>query len=338
VWRGCGETGTDDLRRALELHRAGRLEDAAVAYLKLLEPSPNHPDLLRLLGLLRFQQGRGDEAVALLGQAVGLHPDFLDGRRALALVLGKIGRRDDALVQHAEAVSLASGNASAHNDFGCALLESGRLSDAAEVLRLAVDLDPEGADALTNLAATLNRMGRLDEASGLAGRAVALRPDHAGSLVLLSAVLASIGDYAGAERAARRAVRLQGADAGAWIQLSNILILGSRMQRPRSTERQWNWRPITGLRRITGSTLCTFRQPSAMMICSTLFGVGGRGNLGLVNVPTEAAIRKGGCGSGMFRLTSVGIPLAGSWRRCCRTKIVGRWMWSAIPIARSRMT
>jgi predicted O-linked N-acetylglucosamine transferase (SPINDLY family) len=219
-----GETGTDDLRRALELHRAGRLEDAAIAYLKLLEPSPNHPDLLRLLGLLRFQQGRGDEAVALLGQAVGLHPDFLDGRRALALVLGKMGRRDDALVQHAEAVSLASGNASAHNDFGCALLESGRLSDAAEVLRLAVDLDPESADALTNLAATLNRMGRLDEASGLAGRAVALRPDHAGSLVLLSAVLASIGDYAGAERAARRAVRLQGADAGAWIQLGNISI------------------------------------------------------------------------------------------------------------------
>ena len=120
-------TGSGDFGQALELHRAGRLDDAEAAYLKLLAASPHHPDLLRLLGLLRFQQGRGDEAVALLGQAVETHPDFLDGRRTLALVLGKMGRWEEALVQHAEAVRLAPGDASVLNDFGCALLEAGRL-------------------------------------------------------------------------------------------------------------------------------------------------------------------------------------------------------------------
>ena len=58
-------TGSGDLGQALELHRAGRLDDAEATYLKLLVISPHHPDLLRLLGLLRFQQGMGGEAVVL---------------------------------------------------------------------------------------------------------------------------------------------------------------------------------------------------------------------------------------------------------------------------------
>jgi protein O-GlcNAc transferase len=216
--------GSGDRGQALDLHRAGKLDDAEAAYLKLLSASHHHPDLLRLLGLLRFQRGRGEEAVALLTQAVEAHLDFLDGRRTLALVLGKMGRWREALVQHAEAVGLAPGDASVLNDFGCALLEVGRLDDAAETLRLAVDYDPEHCDALTNLATLLNRLERSTEAAEVIERAVALRPDHAGVLGVLSAILASGGDYAGAEDAAHRAVRLQSSDADAWIQLGNISI------------------------------------------------------------------------------------------------------------------
>ena len=217
-------TGSGDFGHALELHRAGRLDDAKAAYLRLLVVSPRHPDLLRLLGLLHYQRGKGDEAVALLGQAVEAHPDFLDGRRTLALVLGKMGRWEEALVQHAEAVRLAPSDASVLNDFGCALLEAGRLDDAAEMLRLAVDLDPEHGDALTNLAAVLNRMRRSLEAAEVIGHAIALRPDHAGVLGVHSAILASNGDYVGAETVAHRAIQLQNTDANAWVQLGNISI------------------------------------------------------------------------------------------------------------------
>ncbi|MGF7212262.1 putative O-linked N-acetylglucosamine transferase (SPINDLY family) [Skermanella aerolata] len=209
---------------ALDLHRAGRLDETEAAYLALLNASPHHPDLLRLLGLLRFQQGRADEALALLEQSVAAHPDFLDARRALAVVLGKSGRWEEALAQHSEAARLAPDDASVLNDFGCALLEAGRLEDAAEMLRLSVDLDHEHGEALTNLAAVLNRLGRAVDAADGAKQAAALRPDHAGVLGVLSTVLASNGDYAGAEQAARRAVALSAEDSGAWIQLGNVLI------------------------------------------------------------------------------------------------------------------
>jgi predicted O-linked N-acetylglucosamine transferase (SPINDLY family) len=213
-----------DFGFALELHRAGRLGEAEAAYLGLLNASPRHPNLLRLLGLLRFQQGREDEAVALLEQSVASHPDFVDARRALAVVLGRLGRWEEALAQHSNAARLAPNDASVLNDFGCALLEAGRLEDAAEMLRLALDLDHEHGEALTNLAAVLNRLGRAADAADAAKQAIALRPDHGSVLGVLSTVLASSGDYAGAEQAARRAVSLDAEDAGAWVQLGNVLI------------------------------------------------------------------------------------------------------------------
>lgn len=213
-----------DFGYALELHRAGRLGEAEAAYLTLLNASPLHPDLLRLLGLLRFQKGRGDEAVALLERSVAVHPGFLDARRALAVVLGKLGQWEEALAQHSEAARLAPDDASVLNDFGCALLEAGRLDDAAEMLQLAVDLDHEHGEALTNLAAVLNRLGRASDAADAAKQAAALRPDHAGVLGVLSTVLASNGDYSGAEQAARRTVSLHAEDSGAWVQLGNVLI------------------------------------------------------------------------------------------------------------------
>ena len=218
-------TGSGDFGHALELHRAGRLDDAEAAYLKLLVVSPRHPDLLRLLGLLRFQRGRGDEAVACCW-----------GRRSRRILISwmaggpwrwcwekwGVGRRHWFSMRRLCGLLRATLRSSMISAVRC--LKRGGWIDAAEMLRLAVDLDPEHGDALTNLAAVLNRMRRSLEAAEVIGHAVALRPDHAGVLGVLSAVLASNGDYVGAETAAHRAIWLQDTDADAWVQLGNISI------------------------------------------------------------------------------------------------------------------
>jgi protein O-GlcNAc transferase len=220
------------LADALDHHRAGRFDAAEAAYRALLSAAPDHPDLLRLLGLLRFQQGAPDDSVQLLERAVTRHPDFLEGHRSLAAVLDRLGRRDAALDHHAEAARLAPGDPGVHNDFGCALLAAGRPAEAADILRIAIGLaadlaagqNAQAEDALVNLGAALNSLGQTTEALAAATYATALRPDHAGALRNLSIVLASAGRYSEAERAARRAVRLDPGDAGAWVQLGNMLI------------------------------------------------------------------------------------------------------------------
>ncbi|EWY39381.1 hypothetical protein N825_06700 [Skermanella stibiiresistens SB22] len=212
------------LGTALELHRAGDLEEAEAAYRALLAAFPDHVDLLRLLGLLCQQRGAGGEAVALLERAVTLRPDGVDERRALALLLGKRGDRAGALSHHAEAALLAPHDAGVLNDFGCALMEAGHLVEAEDVLREAVEIDQEHGDALANLSAALVRLGQAGRALDPIERAVALLPDSVAVHVTQSMVLAALGRIAAAERSAGRATGIDPADPRGWTQLGNTLI------------------------------------------------------------------------------------------------------------------
>ncbi len=54
------------LQNALALHRAGRLQEAKVAYEGVLAQAPGNADVLHLLGTVMTQLGQSAEAVPLL--------------------------------------------------------------------------------------------------------------------------------------------------------------------------------------------------------------------------------------------------------------------------------
>ena len=58
------------LRTAIALHQTGRLREAEIAYRNILVGNPNNPDALHLLGLIRHQAARLDEAVVLIEKAI----------------------------------------------------------------------------------------------------------------------------------------------------------------------------------------------------------------------------------------------------------------------------
>ena len=60
------------ITRALELHRAGFIEEAKSIYESLRIENGNDADVLGLLGMVAFQQGRQDEAEDLWVQSIGL--------------------------------------------------------------------------------------------------------------------------------------------------------------------------------------------------------------------------------------------------------------------------
>jgi serine/threonine protein kinase/TolB-like protein/Tfp pilus assembly protein PilF len=79
--------------RALYFARRG---DEAAGYLrKLLEHDPDFKPHLQMMGLVLLQQGRNDEAVAVLERLYSL--DRIWGAASLGYAYGKTGRRDDAL-------------------------------------------------------------------------------------------------------------------------------------------------------------------------------------------------------------------------------------------------
>lgn len=82
---------------ALILHQSRRLEESAEAYGKSLEANPTSTLACTGLGILLLEQGRADEARALLLRAVESDPNRAEARYHLAFALSALGDYEAAL-------------------------------------------------------------------------------------------------------------------------------------------------------------------------------------------------------------------------------------------------
>ena len=98
-----------ELRRALEIHQAGRLKDAEAIYREVLGFQPTPPDALHLLGVVSHQ----------------------------------LGDHQAAIEQIQRAIDLAPGNPACHNNLGTALRSAGNPPAAETAYRAALSLRPD---------------------------------------------------------------------------------------------------------------------------------------------------------------------------------------------------
>lgn len=167
--------------RAYAAHRDGRLVDAERDYRAAIEADPVHTDALHLLGVLRHQQGRHEEAADLVSRAVALRPDDAALQLNLGNALKALGRLDGAIERFRNALTLAPEFPLAHYNLGNAYAQAGRHEDAVDAFEKALRLQPNDASTFNNLGNALHALGRSDEAIAAFSRALALRPGHAGA-------------------------------------------------------------------------------------------------------------------------------------------------------------
>ncbi len=94
----------DPLQQAMQLHQAGRLAEAV--YARLLTQTPFQYPLLHLFGLLRLQQGRVAEALALMERALQAQPGVPETLTNYAIALDAAGRTAEALGRIDEALAV----------------------------------------------------------------------------------------------------------------------------------------------------------------------------------------------------------------------------------------
>lgn len=75
----------------LSLRKQGRLDAADRAYAEALALDPDHLGAIEYLGELRLQQGRPDEAKALLARLIRLCPSFCEERMDLEAAIAEAG-------------------------------------------------------------------------------------------------------------------------------------------------------------------------------------------------------------------------------------------------------
>ncbi|KVN21083.1 MULTISPECIES: tetratricopeptide repeat protein [unclassified Burkholderia] len=161
------------LARARNAHREGALQHAEKAYAELLALDPDHPEALHLLGAVRFQQGRLDDAEPLMRRSVEHRPAPLALANYSAVLAG-LGRACDALARLDEALAINPAHPRALYQRAGLLAQLARHDDARAAYDRLLERTPGFADGYVKRSDTLRALGRFDAALADCDRAVAL--------------------------------------------------------------------------------------------------------------------------------------------------------------------
>ena len=195
--------------RAIELQRAGRLAEAAIAYASLAG---------RLMALQRPA-----EAIAGYDTALALQPELVEAHNNRGIALQRLQRTAEALASFERALSLRPQSAELHNNRGNVLRHLQRLPEALAACEHALALQADFAAAHNSRGLVLQALHRPEEAAASYRRALELQPDMAEAYSNLGTVLCELGRPLDALASCRQALELQPGMHGVHTNIGNAL-------------------------------------------------------------------------------------------------------------------
>ena len=95
-----------DYEKAVDLFAAGKSEEAAVAFSKLIQVHPDHADAYESLGMVYYKMGRLDEAIEWTLKLAALRPKDSMAHTNLSVFYMKKGMKEKAEEEKAIATVL----------------------------------------------------------------------------------------------------------------------------------------------------------------------------------------------------------------------------------------
>ncbi|WP_245473096.1 tetratricopeptide repeat-containing sulfotransferase family protein [Mesorhizobium sp. M7A.F.Ca.CA.002.05.1.1] len=206
----------------MQLHQAGRRQEAETIYRQVLARQPKHAAAAHFLGLLLHQTGRSEEGLDLIERSVSLQPTNPDFLNNFGTVMRDLGRPAAAIDFFRGAVDLGPDQLAARDNLGSSLKQVGQFEEAEEIYRGTVARNPFHVRARIGLAETLQEAGRLDEALAVFREALAIRPKDADLLHGLGVGLMEKGKLDEAVDLFRQALAINPAMATAWLMLTQV--------------------------------------------------------------------------------------------------------------------
>lgn len=180
-------------------------------------------DIARLQAAARaIRDGAPAEAERLLARVLGSSHEHPEALRLLGIVHGRCGRHDAAVAVLRRALELRPDDAWLCNDLATAQMAAGAHEEAFANWRRACALAPTQAMPWFNLGRNLQVTGDSEAAVDALTRAAALAPDMLPAAILLGDALVHLGRFDEAAVRYRDVLRLHPACGDAWRGLSNI--------------------------------------------------------------------------------------------------------------------
>lgn len=192
----------------LNLHGAGRTEDAVKIYRRVVAIDPGDVAILNNLSALLCDLGSFDEAAAACERALAQDPAFAKAHVNRGVIFEQQDDIAAAISAYRRAIAAAPGEADGHANLAVALHKTGAIDEALAASRRAVALAPQHPLVCSNLGAILLSKGEIDEALAVSDHAVALAPEHALVRSNHAAILLNKGEIDAALAMSHRAVAL----------------------------------------------------------------------------------------------------------------------------------
>jgi tetratricopeptide (TPR) repeat protein len=215
---------------AEQLLAAGR-RDEGIAHLR--EAAKDNPRAHYSLGVELLSQERLDEGIAELHAFVRLQPLLLEVPAAqvmLGRAYARQGRWDEGIVQVRQAIAKAPGNSDARLALADILLEQEKSDEAIAAYQDYLRMRPADVDALTHLGVLLTSSGRTDAALPLFRRAVEIDPANPGTHRNLATALVDAKRFEEAAEEARRAIALLPTDPVSYDRLGQALAYQGQLE------------------------------------------------------------------------------------------------------------
>ena len=210
----------DGLGRAQAFINAGQPQPAEVICQRILMDMPGEANALHMLGLMAYNKGNPDKAIAYLREACSASdaPGLFCSN--LTEMLRQRGQLAEAEQVGRKAVARDPRMVSAWNNLGIVLQESGKLEESRACLEKVIGLEPENAEAHNNLGNTFKRLGTIAKAERHWKKALALKPHYAETYSNLANLFNEQGQYDKALEYGQRAIDLNPLLFDAYINLA----------------------------------------------------------------------------------------------------------------------
>jgi tetratricopeptide (TPR) repeat protein len=187
----------------------GRLEETIELLNNALELNPNYPEAHNNLGNTLKELGDLDAAITAYNKALKLNPNLSQAHTNLGLVLQEQGNLDAAVAAYNKALKLNPDLPQAHNNLGIALQKQGELDASIAAYNKALELDPNYPEAHNNLGIVLREQNDLDAAITSYNKALELKRNYPEAHYNLGLALQEKGDVDAAIASYNSALELE---------------------------------------------------------------------------------------------------------------------------------
>ena len=225
------------LKRARQMHQAGKWMEAAQAYREVIELDPNQWWVWYNLGSASEELGQLDDAEGAFRKSIELNSQRAPSWDRLGEILARLKRVKEAERTFRKAIELDPRYPCAWHNLGYLLSRMKRHDEAEQACKKAIEIDPEHVGAWIDLGNVFSRRGRLKDAEKSYRRAIELDSKRDTAWANLGTVLQKLKRYDEAKRTYQTAIDLNPDKSNVWGDFGHLL---SKIGPPEEAERVWN--------------------------------------------------------------------------------------------------